>query len=220
MNHKNIYHSTAHLPISRILLVRHGETAWNREHRFQGRSNISLNEKGREEICALAGALKNESITAAYSSPLSRALETAKLILYHHPSVQIQEEEDFAEMDLGEFDGMEAQLWAENYPDFLDLWRDTPSSVTMPNGESLREVQVRAVNALERIINQHPRGSTLLICSHNFVIMTILCHVMDIHLDDFRKIKQGTAALNVLHRQGEYFSAEVINDRSHLEHIS
>ena len=219
MTDNNTPQYTKESPITRILLVRHGETAWNREHRFQGRSNTLLNEKGREESRALAHALKDETITAAYSSPLGRALETVKLIIHHHPTARISEEEDFVEMDLGTFEGMEAQFWVSHYPEFLERWRDTPSSVNMPGGECLKEVQTRAVNALKRIIDRHPPGSTLLICSHNFVILTILCHAMNIHLDDFRKIKQSTTALNILCKQGENLWAEVVNDRSHLELI-
>jgi len=71
---------------TRILLIRHGETDWNRIHRFQGRSDVPLNQKGREQARALAVALKHEPITAIYSSPLVRAIETARLIKMFHVS--------------------------------------------------------------------------------------------------------------------------------------
>jgi len=70
--------------------------------------------------------------------------------------------------------------------------------------------------ALERISKAHPPDCTLLVCSHNFVILTILCHALEIPLDRFRELKQGTAAMNVLYLQGRRLRAEVINDRSHL----
>src|SRR4030042_6202287 len=97
----------------RILLIRHGETEWNRIRRFQGRSDLSLNQKGRDQGHALALALKDESVTAIYSSPLARAMETACLIKVFHHSVPLFEEEGLIEMDLGEFEGMEAKRWAE-----------------------------------------------------------------------------------------------------------
>ncbi len=73
----------------RIILIRHGETEWNRLHRFQGRSDIPLNPKGNDQAFALALALKNETITAIYSSPLKRALETASNIGRFHPSTPL-----------------------------------------------------------------------------------------------------------------------------------
>ena len=119
----------------RILLIRHGETEWNRIRRFQGRSDLPLNQEGREQAHALALALKGESITAIYSSPLTRAMETARLIRVFHPSVPLFEEEGLVEMDLGEFEGMEGHRWAEQYSDFRKAWQEDPASVKMPGGK-------------------------------------------------------------------------------------
>lgn len=204
----------------RILLIRHGETDWNRLHRFQGRSDLSLNQEGRDQVRALALTLKDETFTAIYSSPLMRAIETARIIKEFHPSTPLFEEEGLVEMDLGDFDGMEAQHWAAQYPDFLKAWQENPASVTMPGGENLQVVQDRAVEALERITQPYPPRSTLVMCSHNFVNLTILCYALDISLDRFREIRQGTTALNVLYKQGERLWAEVVNERSHLQKSS
>jgi probable phosphoglycerate mutase len=200
----------------KILLVRHGETDWNLAGRFQGRSDVPLNQKGVEQANALASALRGEYLCAIYSSPLVRAKETARLIKVFHPSAPLYEDEELVEMDLGEFEGIEGPRWAEKHADFRQAWRDNPASVTMPGGESLQQVQARAVAALERIAHSYPLGSTLLFCSHNFVILTILCHALGIPLNRFRELKQGTAALNVLHMKGGKLQAEVVNDRSHL----
>lgn len=201
----------------KILLVRHGETDWNLAGRFQGRSDVPLNQKGVEQANALASALRGESLAAIYSSPLARAKETARLIQVFHASAPLHEDEGLVEMDLGEFEGIEGPRWAEKHANFRQAWRDNPAAVTMPGGESLKEVQARAVAALERITHSYPLGSTLLVCSHNFVILTILCHALEIPLNRFRELKQGTGALNVLYMQGEKLQAEVVNDRSHLQ---
>ena len=124
-----------------IYLVRHGETDWNLNHRFQGRSDVPLNETGRKQANALALMLKNDPINAIYASPLIRALETARLIKTFHPQIPIIEQEGIIEMDLGEFEGMEGKTWFEKYPDFIKLWRDRPSDVVMPGGESIKSVQ-------------------------------------------------------------------------------
>jgi len=200
----------------RILLIRHGETDWNRNRRFQGRSDVPLNSEGREQAHALALALKDEPLTAIYSSPLIRAIETARIIKGFHHSTPLLEEEGLIEMDLGRFDGMEARSWASQYPDFRKRWRENPASVKMPGGESLQEVQLRAIEALERITLPYPPESTLL-CSHNFVICTILCHALKVPLDRFRTLRQDTAAINVLYKQGDRLWAEIVNEISHLQ---
>ena len=202
---------------TRILLVRHGETDWNRIHRLQGRSDLPLNQKGRDQACALALGLKDQTLTAIYSSPLARAVETANLVKVFHPSVPLFEEEGLAEMNLGEFEGMEAGRWLVEHADFIKSWRETPASVRMPGGENLQEVQARAIHTLERIVKLYPMESTLLLCSHNFVNRTILCYALKIPLDRFREIQQETAALNVLYLQGEQLIVEVVNDCNHLK---
>jgi len=135
----------------RILLIRHGETNWNRIHRFHGRSDEPLSQKGRDEAHALALALKDEPLTAIYSSPLIRARETANHIQAFHLSVPLFEEKGLIEMDFGAFEGMEAVRWVEEYPDFYEVWMKNPASVTMPDGENLADVQKRALDALRRI---------------------------------------------------------------------
>lgn len=202
---------------TRIILVRHGETDWNQTRRFQGRTDIPLNQEGKNQAHALALALKDEPITAIYSSPLVRAIETAHLIRVFHPSVPLFKEEGLTEMDLGEFDGMEAGDWAAQYQDFFKTWKSTPGSLRMPGGESLQEVQIRAMDIVARITKRYPSENTLLLCSHNFVNRTLLCHALGISLDRFREVQQDTAALNILYMQGQRLWAEVVNDLSHLK---
>lgn len=201
----------------RIYLVRHGETEWNRVRRFQGRSNLPLNKEGKKQVKALALALKNKPLTAIYTSPLIRALETARLIKVFHPSIPIFEEKGLIEMDLGEFDGIKAQDWAEQYPDFRKAWNENPASVKMPGGESLKEVQVRAKHTLERITRIYPPDTTLLISSHNFVNLTILCDLLEIPLRRFRELRQENAAFNLIRKKGDRLYAELVNERSHLK---
>ncbi len=204
----------------KIFLVRHGETEWNRINRFQGISDISLNAKGKAQAEALAQALKDETIDGVYSSPLIRAGETAKAIRHFHPSIPYYEEEGLKEMDLGDFEGMEAPDWAKQFPEFRKKWRESPASIKLPGGESLKGVQIRAVKTLERIIQNHSPETTLLICSHNFVIHAILCHALEMSLDNFREIKQETAALNLLYKYDDRLVVEKVNEVSHLQPLN
>jgi broad specificity phosphatase PhoE len=201
----------------RILLVRHGETDWNKVHRFQGRSDVPLNSTGRDQARALAVALKDEPIEAIYSSPLIRALETARIIKAFHTLAPLFQDKGLAEMDLGDFEGMPAQQWAEEYPDFRKAWLEAPLSVIMPGGESIYEVQKRAMETLERITTGYPPATTLLICGHNFVNRTILCKALKLTLGRFREVPQETAALNTLYKRGNRWYAEAVNERLHLK---
>jgi probable phosphoglycerate mutase len=200
----------------RILLIRHGETEWNRLHRFQGRSDLPLNAKGNDQARALASALKGETISAIYSSPLERAIETARHIAKFHPKTPLIEESGLIEMDLGDFEGMEAQKWAVKYVDFRKAWEKNPAALAMPGGESLKEVQQRAVDTLDRISESYDPGSTFLICSHNFVIVSLLCHASKTSLDQFRELRQETASLNIIYKHGNLFQVEMVNDQRHL----
>jgi probable phosphoglycerate mutase len=201
----------------RILLIRHGETDFNLTHHFQGRIDIPLNKEGKRQAQALALALKDESLTAVYSSPLIRAMETAQTIKVFHPLTPFFKEEGLIEMDLGKFDGMEANDWGSQHQDFYKTWRATPSRLKMPGGESLQEVQIRAIDTLDRITKLYSPGSTLLLCSHNFVNRAIICHALGLPLDQFRDFQQDAAALIVLYKRGEQLLAEVVNDVSHLK---
>lgn len=202
---------------TRIFLVRHGETQWNLTHRFQGRIDVPLNQEGKNQARALALTLKDEPLLAIHSSPLVRAVETARFIKEFHPSTPLFEEEGLTEMDLGEFDGMEAAYWSAHYQDFINAWRSSPGRLKMPGGESLQEVQIRAIDTLKRITRLYPSGSTLLLCSHNFVNRALLCQALGFSLDRFRDVQQDTATLNILCMQGQQLSAELVNDLSHLK---
>lgn len=204
----------------RILLVRHGETDWNQVRRFQGRSDLPLNQRGRDQANALAFALKDERLAGIHSSPLVRATETARLIKVFHPAVPFFEEEGLVEMDLGDFEGMEARCWAAQYPNFRKTWIESPASLTMPGGESLQEVQTRAIDTLGRITKSYPPRSTLLFCGHNFLNLTILCYALKVPLDRFREVRQETAALNVLYLQEQRLWAKLVNECSHLANFN
>lgn len=199
-----------------IYLVRHGETEWNRVQRFQGRINLPLNQEGRKQVKALALAFRNRPLKAIYTSPLIRAFETAHFIKVFHPSTPIFEEKGLIEMDLGEFDGMKVQEWVKQYPDIRKTWNENPASFKMPGGESLKEVQFRAKETLERITRVYPADAAILMVSQNFVNLTILCDILNIPLNRFRELRQENAAFNVICKKEKKYYVELLNERSHL----
>jgi Fructose-2,6-bisphosphatase len=200
----------------RLILIRHGETLWNKEGRIQGTSDIELSAVGIEQARLLALSLKDQPIGAIHASPLKRALQTAQIINEHHHK-EVQTNRDLMEMDQGDFEGFSFKELMARQKDFLNKWIADPASVKMPNGESLAELQARAWRALETIISKE---ETALVVAHNFTIAAILCRIKKISLSDFRGNSVGTASKTIIHFQNGEPLIETLNDRSHLQETS
>ena len=199
----------------KLILARHGETDWNRDNRIQGHSDIGLNERGKEQARCLASQLKEEIITAIYTSPLRRAWETALTIAEFH-QLPVQVEPDLAELDVGEMDGLTFEQMRNKYGDILREWVRDAGPVKMPQGESLEELQGRAWAAIQRMLQKHPEG-TVIVVSHNFAISTIICQAIGLALCDFRKLGLSVASISMLdltERGGARLM--LLNDTCHL----
>jgi broad specificity phosphatase PhoE len=155
-------------PITRIFLIRHGATEWNRAKRAQGHADIDLNDEGRAQAAASARTLAREDIVAVYSSDLGRSLDTARAIAEPH-SLEVVSDPDLREVDQGEWTGLHVDEIAQRWP---DLWGDNRHHTRRPGGEGPREVRVRALAALSRIVKQHPDGSVAVV-SHGGTIRWI-----------------------------------------------
>jgi broad specificity phosphatase PhoE len=195
-----------------LILIRHGETLWNKEERVQGRSDIELSAVGIEQARLLALSLKDQPICAIHASPLKRALQTAQIINEFHRQ-EIKTHSDLMEMDQGDFEGFSFKELIATQKDFLDKWIANPASVQMPNGESLAGLQERAWRALETIINQKENA---LVVAHNFTIAAILCRIRKISLSEFLSTCVGTASKTIVRFGNGGAVIEVLNDRSHL----
>jgi broad specificity phosphatase PhoE len=155
-------------PITRIFLIRHGATEWNRAKRAQGHADIELNDEGRAQAAASARALAREDLVAVYSSDLGRSLDTARAIARSH-RLEVIPDPDLREVDQGEWTGLHVDEIARRWP---ELWGDNRHHTTRPGGEGPREVRVRALAALSRIVKEHPDGSVAVV-SHGGTIRWI-----------------------------------------------
>jgi len=201
----------------RLILVRHGETLWNRENRVLGHTEIELTEKGRKQAERLALALKDEKVTAIYSSPLRRARETADAIArVHHLAVVT--DDALKELDAGDLDGLTFDQVMEHYGDFLKQWLEDIPSLRMPGGESLAELRERAWGAVERIANHHPDGVVILV-SHSFAIMSIISKALGMSLSNFRRLRLSVASISILNFGQRGISLLQFNDTCHLQGI-
>lgn len=195
-----------------LILIRHGETIWNKEKRVQGTSDIELSTVGIEQAQLLALSLKDHPIGAIHTSPLKRALQTAEIINEFHRK-ELHVDQDLMEMDYGDFEGVSFKNLIACEKDFVDKWLTNPASVKMPNGESLTQLQERAWRALKRIVDKKENA---LVVTHNFTIATIICRIKNISLTEFLSACPGNASKTIVSFQKDSIFIEAFNDRSHL----
>jgi broad specificity phosphatase PhoE len=199
----------------RLILVRHGQTQWNKDNRALGHADIELTEEGRRQAQGLALALKGESVAAIYSSPLRRALETAHAIArFHRGKVEIVDA--FIEMDAGELDGLTYEELRDRYGEFLKEWMRDACSLAMPGGECLEDVQRRAWHGVETLAKNHTEDVVVLV-SHNFTIQCILCRALGLHLSQFRRLRPNLASISTLDFGERGISLARFNDTCHLQ---
>ncbi|MEB3281689.1 MAG: histidine phosphatase family protein [Lyngbya sp.] len=183
----------------RILLVRHGETEWNRNGQFQGQIDVPLNDNGREQARKAAEFLKNVKLDFAVSSPLLRPKETAEIILQSHPDIELQLDEDLWEISHGLWEGKFEREIEELYPGLLQQWKVAPETVQMPEGENLQDVWQRAKVAWERIVKAYDKQPvTGIVVAHDAINKAILAQLFNLPPQHFWNFKQGNGAVTVI----------------------
>ena len=202
----------------RLILIRHGETLWNETRRFQGISDIDLSPKGLAQAQSLSESLRGENLAAIYTSPLSRARQTAERIARYHPCPVIVAE-GLKELNQGQLEGLTGEDLRRDYPDFLKKWLQEPGAIRLPEGESLGDLQERSWTVIEKIIQEHP-ADTVAVVAHSFVNRTILCRILEIPLNHFRKIWQDATAKNIIDFTERGPILKCLNDTCHLQRMS
>jgi len=169
----------------RLLLLRHGATDWNLQGRCQGATDLELNETGIRQAQEIAAYLSGQSIRAIYSSDLKRAVQTAYFIGQPH-GLEVAIEASLRELDHGALEGLTFAEIRAGFPDFIEQWRDQPAEAPVPGGERLIEVDARAWDGVNHIVRRHKPEETLVIVSHNFPILAVLCRITDTPLNSYR----------------------------------
>ncbi len=181
----------------RILLVRHGETDWNREQRFQGQIDVPLNSNGLVQAQKTAQFLQSVKIDRAFSSPLLRPKQTAEAILADR-GLELTLIDNLKEISHGLWEGkLEREIETE-FPGELARWQQEPDRVQMPAGENLQQVWARAKQAWQEILAQSQPGETVLVVAHDAVNKALLCQLFDLKPDRFWAFKQGNGGISVI----------------------
>jgi broad specificity phosphatase PhoE len=199
-----------------VVLVRHGATDWNVQGRCQGATDRELTEVGVRQAEAIAEQLAGETVHAVYSSDLKRARRTAELISAPH-GLPVLVEEDIRELDHGDLEGLTFDEIKRIYPDFLARWRSEPAEVRVPGGERLADVAERAWNGLRRIVARHPAAPKIVMVSHNFPILGIVCRITGTPLNHYRSFHLDPCGVTRLSRDARgRWGITHVNSREYL----
>jgi len=208
----------------RLLLVRHGETEWNRVSRFQGGIDVPLNDNGRQQAQMASEFLKDIQIDFAISSPMLRPKETAEIILKSHPSVNLELQEALKEINHGLWEGKLESEIKQEYADLLHQWQTAPETVQMPEGENLQQVWDRAVACWNAIIESVELSDselkTGLVVAHDAINKVILCHVLGLTPASIWCIKQGNGAVTVIDYPHGLEKAPILQAMNITTHLS
>ena len=205
-----------------LYIVRHGETEWNKIGRYQGITNVPLNENGIAQAKACGNALKDVHFDRILSSDLSRALVTAETIRGNR-QLEIKTDERLREINFGDWEKLLFTEIEERWPGLIDQMYRRPDIVKVPNGESFQEVQDRAWSAVSDFLNENNEDETILITCHGGTIRTILCKLLDISISHCWNFSQGNTAINRVFYNGmgesNHNILNLLNDTAHVDNL-
>jgi broad specificity phosphatase PhoE len=190
------------------LLMRHGETAWNREGRVMGRNPIELDEHGRLQVQAAIPFARQINPELIVTSPLARARQSAEIIAAGLRGIAVTEDPQLSEVLYGRWEGMVYDDLVKD-PDY-EHYRDRPLDTPTPGGETIAQVQSRGVEAVLRAIGAN-RSRRILFVSHGDIIRTVLCHFMRLELEHFRRIRVDNATFSALQLIGDFAEVKFLN---------
>lgn len=202
----------------RIILVRHGETTWNVEGRYQGQEDTPLSERGMAQAARLAEGLADVTIDRAISSPLKRSFITAETVCGRH-GIAVSADERLSEINHGSWEGQLATEIQAAYPDDFARWHTAPHLVQMPDGgENLEDVRRRVRDAFDDYVSKYD-GETLLVAAHDAVNKAIICDIMGLDMSHFWQIKQDNTCINVLEHDGDSWRIVLLNSTAHMGYL-
>jgi broad specificity phosphatase PhoE len=204
--------------MTEIILVRHGQTPWNKDKIFRGTVDIPLNDTGREEARLAGEWLKGETLHAAYTSPLSRSRDTAEAIARHH-GLAVADLPGLGDLNYGDWQGLPLSEVKVKYADLYRQWETAPHTVRFPKGETLDEVRARALAGVEEVVKRHP-GQVVLLSAHRAVNKVLIAAIIGLDNSHFWRIGQDTTAINRFRRAGAVWEILLVNDTCHLRGLA
>lgn len=200
--------------MTKIILVRHGQTVWNKLGKYQGQADIELSEEGQEQARLLGERFPFDGIEAVYSSSLKRARDTAEEVAKKF-GLKVIPCQEFREISFGEWEGLTYDQIHAGWPEQHDMLFKSPDQLICPQGEGFMDVQARAVGKMLELVEKH-EGQTVVVAAHGGVIRTMLCHALGMPLKYMWRIRQDNTAINVVSAYEEGMVVELMNSTNHL----
>ena len=201
--------------MSRLLLVRHGNTELNSAQRYWGQTDVELSAAGLGQAERLRDRLAKEKIDAIYSSDLQRASMTAKIIASRH-QLDVITCAELREVNFGDVEGLTFDEISQLYPEVTKMWAERNPRLQYPGGESVDEFNKRVSKFLGRLGN-HAAEETILIVAHSGVLRTLMCHLLGIELKHRWQFRLDLASLSILEPYPQGAILSLLNDVSHLD---
>lgn len=198
-----------------LILIRHGETPYNRDRRYQGHRDTLLTRKGKRQTKKIALRLRNEPLDAIYSSDLKRTKYTAKAINHYH-SLKVKTFPELREIDFGDWEGKTHDEIQRGWRGLLDEWEREPSKIKIPGGESIQELAKRTRTTIKKIISTHP-NQRVAIVTHGGPIRISLMDALGLSLDDWWKTITSNGGISIIEYQSNKAKVLLQNDTSHFK---
>ncbi len=196
----------------KLFIVRHGETDYNRQKRYQGRTNTNLNKTGLRQAQALRRRLLSERIDKIYTSSLMRAADTAHIIAAGR-SIKIITHDSLAEIDFGQLEGLTYQEITDKYPG----WQPTNFDFTAFGGESLEQLRLRMEYFVSELRDDNTEDFNILIVAHSGCLRVMLCFLLGRDTSDWWRLTLSPASLTIIDNIQLEPALKLLNDTSHLE---
>lgn len=203
----------------RLIIVRHGESEWNKIGRYQGQEDAPLSDLGRQQADALAQRLKREKLDAIFASPLQRAANTARAIAEFHPDVPFYTENALLEIHHGDWQGLYSKDVKERYGPELREWQLYPTRSQMPNGESFSNILKRVVDFKEKLELQYP-DKTLLLSTHDVVVKILVADALGINMDRINRLWITNASISVIEYGNDLPYLVSLSEACHLGRLA
>ena len=198
-----------------VILVRHGQTNSNVTGFYMGWSDEDLDERGYTQARRLSSRLASLPIASVYTSPLRRAYATAAILAEPH-ELELKVLEDLIEIRLGDWQGLHTDEIKRRWPELWQQSRIDPSELTMPNGESFRQVTERAVQAFETVVGAN-RGKPAVIVTHDIIVRVLVAYTLGVSNSIYRRFEINNTSLTVIRVVNSNSQLIRLNDTSHLE---